>query len=134
MKEFIVMMAILPIMLIFMMQIGYEQGNAEKINNIQAVVYAEKEKAKQAGCFTPKIRQDIKKGIEKVTGIPADEVKVISDGIVHRRYDSSDERLIHYRVEVPIKNVMAGSGFFKISDEDNRYTYVIDSYTASEYI
>ena len=130
MKQFIVLMAILPIMLVFVIQIGHDQKNGEKINRIQSVVYAGKEKAKQEGCFTPQIKSDIKSGIEKSTGIPASEIKVISDGIVKHRYDGPEGRLIHYRVEVPIDDVMAATNFFRISDHENRYKYVIDSYTA----
>ena len=49
-------------------------------------------------------------------------------------YDNTDwERgLIHYKISVPIGQVMAGRKLFGIREEDNTYNYVIESYAASE--
>ncbi|HZK70559.1 MAG TPA: hypothetical protein VFD03_03435 [Clostridia bacterium] len=57
-----------------------------------------------------------------------------SEDSVKFRYNIGNERLIYYRVEVPIEEVMAGSRLLGISKEENSYVYVIDSYTASEKI
>ncbi|MBN7772062.1 hypothetical protein [Clostridium aminobutyricum] len=132
MKDFIVCMAIIPILILFMIQIGVDQNNNQIIGVIQSITYAAKEDAKQAGGFTPEIRQSLIDGISEKTGISAGKIKVTADQHIKYRYSVGENRLIHYRVEVEIESIMAGDEFYGIRDEDNRYTYVIDSYTASE--
>jgi hypothetical protein len=132
MKDFIVCMAILPILIIFMIQIGNDQKNNQITGVIQSATYAAKEDAKQAGCFTPKIKQKLLNDISKATGIPLHKILVEGDENIKFRYSVGENRLIHYRVEVEISDIMAGNQLYGIRDEDNCYTYIIDSYTASE--
>ena len=72
MKQFIVLMAVLPIMLIFLMQFTADQVNGEKVAFIQSVVYAAKEEAKQEGCFTEELKTRIVKEISEGISIPAE--------------------------------------------------------------
>lgn len=134
MKQFIVLIAVLPILLIFMMQSVYDQKNNDAVNQIQALVYAAKENAKQEGCFTKEIKAKLKKDLSEALGVSAEEITIESSEGVKYRYSKGENRLIHYRVEAPVKNVMAGGSFFQITEKENAYRYVIDSYTASEKI
>lgn len=134
MKQFIVLMAVLPIMLIFLLQFALEQKNNLLIARIQDLTYAAKEEAKQEGYFSADIIERLKTNISKATGILPEEIVVESEDAIKLRYNTGEERLIYYRVEVPIEGVMAGSKFLGISEEENKYRYVIDSYTASEKI
>ena len=63
MKQLIVLTAVLPLMLIFMAQFTLDQKNNHAINIIQEEVYTAKEQAKQEGCFTPAIIQDLKSAV-----------------------------------------------------------------------
>ena len=135
MKQFIVLMAVLPILLIFMVQIGYDQRTGTAVDQIQAIVYGAKEQAKQDGCFTEENIKKVKADIAEAAGVDSSEVEFVTENEIKYRYaDTEEGRLIYYRVAVPMKNVMAGAGIFGISDRENSYTYVIDSYTASERI
>ena len=135
MKQFIVLMAVLPILLIFMVQIGYDQRTGTAVDQIQAIVYGAKEQAKQDGCFTEENIKKVKADIARAAGVDSSEVEFVTENEIKYRYaDTEEGRLIYYRVAVPMKNVMAGAGIFGISDRENSYTYVIDSYTASERI
>lgn len=134
MKQFIVLMAVLPIMMIFLMQFTTDQVNGEKVAYIQSVVYAAKEDAKQEGCFTEEIKARIVKEISEGISVPAEFIEVISDDEVKYRYAKGDGRFIHYKVSVRLDGVMAGGKFLGISDSENTATYVIDNYTASEKI
>ena len=51
MKQFIVLLAVLPIMLLFIAQFILEQQNEMKISLITDIVYEAKEEAKQLGGF-----------------------------------------------------------------------------------
>lgn len=133
MKQFIVLMAILPILMIFMVQIGYDQRSEAACGQIQSIVYGAKEQAKQEGYFSEDNIKKVKSDIARVVGIQAAEIDFETSSEIKYRYaDSEDKRLIYYRVTVPMKKVMAGASFFGISDRENSYNYVIDSYTASE--
>ncbi len=132
MKQFIVLAAVLPIMLVFVMQFVCDQSTNRKIDAVQSVVYAAKEEAKQAGCFTDDIVSCLKRDAAAAAGVTESEVEVITDGVVKYRYGSGSDRLIYYTVKVPIRGVMAGASMFGIDDGENGYVYVIDSYTASE--
>ncbi len=132
MKQFIVLTAVLPILLVFMLQFVCDLRTNDRIDTIQAVVYAAKEEARQEGCFTEEISDRIKRDIGEALGIPPDSVEVVSDGGVKHRYAAGDDRLIYYTVRVPLDGVMAGRGLF--GQGGDGFVYVIDSYTASERI
>ena len=134
MKQFIVLMAVLPILLMFLLQFTLEQKNSLAIAKIQDLIYSSKEEAKQEGYFSAEIRERLKYNIGQAIGVQPEEIVVASEDSIKLRYDVGEERLIYYRVEVPIEGVMAGSRLLGISEEENRYVYVIDSYTASEKI
>lgn len=132
MKQFIVLTAILPILVLFMMQMGLDQKNSQITSLIQASVYAAKEDAKQAGCFTGEIKEKLISDITNLTGIDAAKISIESDNRVKYRYSQGDERLIYYKVTVEIDGLMAANRIYGIDDNDNKYDYVIESYTASE--
>jgi len=134
MKQFIVLMAVLPVMLLFLLQFTLEQKNSLVIARVQDFTNAAKEEAKQEGYFSTEIKERLKNKISRATGISAERIIIESEDSVKFRYSIGNERLIYYRVEVPIEEVMAGSRLLGISKEENSYVYVIDSYTASEKI
>ena len=134
MKQFIVLIAVLPVMLLFLLQFTLEQKNSLAIARIQDSTYAAKEEAKQEGYFSDEIKDRLKNKISQATGISSERIIVESEDSIKYRYNIGNERLIYYRVEVPIDEVMAGSRLLGISKEENSYIYVIDSYTASEKI
>lgn len=135
MKQFIVLMAVLPILLVFMVQIGYDQRSTAAVDRVQSIVYGAKEQAKQDGYFSADNIKKVKQDIARAVGVTEAEVEFETDSEIKYRYaDTEEGRLIYYKVSVPIKDVMAGADFFGISDSENSYVYVIDSYTASERI
>ncbi len=132
MKQFIVLTAVLPILIIFMMQTGLDQKNNQITSIIQASVYAAKEQAKQEGCFTKEIKDELKADINKFTGITPDNIKIEADSHIKYRYAKGDDRLIYYKVTVKIDELMAANNIYGVSDDENSYNYKIESYTASE--
>lgn len=134
MKQFIVLMGVLPILIIFMLQMGLDQKNSQITSIIQASVYAAKEDAKQEGCFTNEIKEKLRNDIARLTGITSEKINIETDSKVKYRYSNGEERLIYYKITVKIDELMAANNIYGISDEENRYNYIIDSYTASEKI
>ena len=133
MKQFIVLMAIFPIMIIFILQFSLNQTNNHNIIKLQEIVYASKEMAKQNGCFNSQMEENLRDEIAKTFKINGDDIILELEMDRKYRKNSFDEReLINYKVKVPINQIMVAGEFFGISDEDNRGWYVIESFTASE--
>jgi hypothetical protein len=115
-----------------MMQIAYEQKNMNKINLIQEVVYSAKEDAKQAGYFSEEHKDQITRELLSIPEV--EEVTVTSNqDSPQKRYSLGTNRFIDYRIELVLTNIMAGGGTI-IDKEKNRYTYVLEGYTASEFL
>lgn len=136
MKQFMVLCAILPIMLLLMIQFSLDEVNAYKMQSINQLVYAKSEEAKQNGCFTSEMEDELK---DRLMALGFDEEDIIidfeldseitpdaengrGDGYIKRGYP------IHYYVSVRFNRPMAS-----VLLPDNRYYYTISSYTASEY-
>lgn len=135
MKQLIVMMGVLPILLVFLLQYSLDQRNNDCISRFQECVYQAKEQAKQKGCFTPEIRDEMVDQIILNFGIEEDDMELELEEVPQYRTSVFDEReLIYYRVSVPVEKLMAGNRFFGISDDENRAMYTIESWTASELV
>lgn len=134
MKQFIILMAVFPLLMIFLLQFSADQRHGKMIAEIQEIVYSAKEVAKQEGFFSPENRGRMREDLASVAGVDPEEIYIDSEDRIKTRYGAGDDRLIYFTVAVPIRRVMAGSRFFGLSEEENSYRFVIDSYTASERI
>jgi hypothetical protein len=132
-KQFIVLAATLPLLMVFVMHFALEQMNQGRIAALQELVYSAKERAKQEGRFTPAIKQALARDIAARFEIDESAVVIEADDRVKYRRNRFDEReMIAYRIEVPIEKIMAGNRLMGISDEANAGRYVIEGSTASE--
>lgn len=136
MKNFIVLAAILPLMLVFLLQFTLDEKNSAAVGRFQEYVYTAKEQAKQEGCFTPEIREKLKRDVAAAFHISEADVQIEAEDKVQYRTDrftgSGKRGLIHYKISVPLNQLMAGRRMFGIKEEDNRGMYTIESDTASE--
>lgn len=140
MKNLIVLAAVLPFLLLFMMQFTLDQKNSANIGRFQSYVYTAKEEAKQKGCFTDEIENRMREKIARDFEIDQNEIQVEATKEVQYRinqFENEGEKIptrgmIYYRVAVPIEKVIAGNRFFGIKDKENKGEYIIESYTASE--
>ena len=133
MKQLIVLMAVLPLMLVFIMQYAFEQHNSSNVNKLQNCIYTAKEQAKQDGYFKDETIQALKAEIAETFGIEETEVLFEGTTVPKYRVNQFDEReLIYYKIGVPISKLMAGTKLFGIKAGDNQMIYTIENYTASE--
>ncbi|MDR3242908.1 MAG: hypothetical protein LBT34_03145 [Clostridiales Family XIII bacterium] len=133
MKQFIVLAAVFPLIVVFVMQFSLEQQNQNRISQLQELVYSAKEQAKQEGRFSQAIKSELAGEIASCFGIDASEVIIEADERVHYRKNEMDAReLISYKVKAPIEKIMAGNRFMGISDAENKGWYVVEGHTASE--
>jgi len=111
--------------MVFIMQTAYDQKNNHAISLIHNMIYVAKEQAKEEGSFSWEIQERLRRNISSSLGIPPNEIVIIC---------REENALLFYRVEVPIKDVVAGGRLLGIADKDNQYIYVIDSYTKARTI
>jgi len=140
MKQFLVLVAVLPIMLIIMVEFSLNTIVNTKVEAVDDIVYTYKEKARQDGTFAYVIN-DMKEEIAKVVNVNVSEIKTDGTYIystpIYRLQSmsgvssgSEDSYFIHYVVKVPIKEMKSLGSLLKTNSD--RYYYTIDSYLASE--
>jgi len=135
-KQFIVLAAVLPLMMLFLAQYALDQRNHAAASYLQEQVLLAGELARQEGCFTESIKNGLLEALSTGLGIPEEEIGL--ELTETRRYrinyfDPSGQRgLIHYSVSVPVDRIMAGGSFLGIAAEKNRMTYTVRGTLASE--
>lgn len=136
MKQLIVLAAVVVFLLTFPLQYAVEQRNHHNISQFHKYVNIAKEKAKQEGYFTDDIISELTNNIlDEFENVEEHEIVIDVTRTPKYRTNEFDEReLIHYRIGVPIKRIIATNVFWGISDLDNQYLYVIDNSTTSELI
>lgn len=135
MKDFIVLVAVLLILLPFPLQYALDEHNHLLKSEIQSYVYSAKEKAKQEGYFTEDIKRELKENISINLNINESDIHITTDEVrKYRENEFKKSELIHYKVEVPIKRIIAVPVLWGIKDEDNKTVYVVEGYAASEAI
>ncbi|MBR0597668.1 hypothetical protein [Sinanaerobacter chloroacetimidivorans] len=133
MKQVIVLAAILPLLLIFIVQFTLQEKNAQMKMDVASDVYTAAEQARQDGCFTEANLSRLRQQLASRAGTQESEIVIDADEVPKYRVNSYNENeRIHYRIEVPVASVMAGNRFFGISDEENRGIFVIENEIASE--
>ncbi|MDO5331559.1 MAG: hypothetical protein Q4E99_02660 [Bacillota bacterium] len=138
MKQFLVLLAVLPIMLIVMVEFSLNAMVNAKIDAVNDIVYTYKEQAKQDGTFA-KVIDDMKTDIQKIigtdeeirtTGTYIDETPKYRVTSMRSTSPNTEDYFIHYHLEIPISEMKSMGGLIKIKNQ--KHYYVIDSYTASE--
>ena len=133
MKQFLVMLAVLPLMMVFLLQFSLEQQKSVRLAAASDIVYAAREEAKQEGGFSPQLQRKLKSQLAERLGVSEDEVIIEASELeVYRVGEDLSRGIISYSVTVPAGRVMAAGSMFGINDEENSYNFTIRSITASE--
>ena len=119
MKSLITSAAGLAVLLAFLLQFTQFQVLYNRIVSVDQSVNAFKEVVKQEGCITAGNEASLKQEISRNTACSPEEIRVSGDSDRIQRGSR-----IHYRVSVPMPDMIGLKGF----------TYTIDRYTTSEYI
>lgn len=135
MKDFIVLIAVLIILLPFPLQYALEEYNHNQKSEIQSYVYTAKEKAKQEGYFTTEIKEQLIDNITKTFHIEESDVHITTEKVrKYRQSKFNEDNLIYYKIEVPIRKIIAVPILWGIGNDENKTMYTIEGYAASEAI
>ena len=140
MKQFLVLLAVLPLMLIFLLQFSIDRMNHARTGLLSDCVYIAKEQARAKGCFTREISEELKGRISEVLEIDSDSVLIEATGEPQYRVQGNgyagdgvaSRGLIYYKVSVPMGQIMAAPRLFGIREEDNQLLFTLEGWTASE--
>lgn len=144
MKQFIVLLASLPLLLLFLLQFSLDQLNYSRLGLAADCVYVAKEEARLEGCFTQEISDQLRQDLATILAIdPALVVIESSKEPVFRVFEGDEQEeqggegaasrgLIHYRVKAPVGPALAGLGFLGLGKEENQLVFQLESSTASE--
>ncbi|MDR0817679.1 MAG: hypothetical protein LBN35_03475 [Clostridiales Family XIII bacterium] len=122
MKQFIVLLAVLPLMLGMLMQIGLAQTNFTKIMRIEQIIEDYRYEASEAGGFTPEMKQEMAAKLARASGTGAGEIYLNLDP--PRPADMEGE--INYSIVLPAGKLVAANRLFGIKDKDNDGYYKIE--------
>lgn len=129
MKQFIVLIATLPLTLLLLMQISHEQINMAKLMSVERSVEIAEEQAKRDGYFTEENKEQLAAELKRILEISDSELVLNLPGAGNIKYRTEQ---ISYKIEAPFKNVMVGNRFLGIRDEDNVSKIIIDRQVTSE--
>ena len=149
MKNFIVLAAALPLLLIFMMQFGTEMKVADIKNDTMEIVYEHAERARLDGGFLA-VKNDLKAALSVRMNVDLDDVYItnysgtftaaemelgevfmyLDDGPLYKGYSHVPSEFVRYKVFIKIHDVVSGSRFFGI--EDATVMYPIEGKIMSE--
>jgi len=125
MKQFIVLCAVLPLLLIIMLQMTLDQISNYRITALNQVVYAAKERAQQEGYFTDEIKDDLYNQLVEI-GFDSSEIETEYDDYAEPQQIGS---ILNYMIKVRVDKAMIG-----FMAGDSGYDYLIDSCTVSQYV
>ncbi len=133
MKEYIVGLAVFLILIFFPLQWSINQINHYKIQTANNIVYNAAQKARTDGYFKQTNIDEMRSQLFTKLKIEPERIRINVTTTPKYRLDSFDEReMIFFEVGIPIDKVIAANLFYGISDEDNRYEYIIRGEVPSE--
>lgn len=140
MKQFIVMTAVLPLLLVFFLQFANDQRNDVRMGIVNDIVYAAKEEARQEGAFSKELQAKMRTRIAESLDISPDRVHITATETPRYRITDTqglteaqlERGMLSYRVEVPVGSVMAGRSLFGLRDADNTCWCIVEGTAPSE--
>jgi len=135
-KQFIVMIAILPILLSFAIQLDHSQINNHKNLAVERAIETAEMDIKLDGCLTSGTKDVLAKNIASIMGVGEDEVVIEGPSETQKKYKSSgtkyEDSKIVYSIKYKFNDVMAANALYGIRDEDNSVDITINRKVLSE--
>ena len=129
MKQFIVLLAVLPLLLVFVLQVSLDQRRETVQALVAAEVTAVCNEARAEGGFSRNVQERFCRRLAErlqeagISIAPADITIAADEGPMYRQnsFQEGDKRgLIAYEICVPVGVRMAGAQLFGIAKEENR--------------
>lgn len=135
MKDFLVLLACLPIAIALTLQISLNSVNQHDAVRVSKIVNAYAEEARFNGYFKDADIDEMKEEIAQALECETDDVLVSCTEKGDAKYKAttySNNAKIEYRVEAPIKTVIAAGSLYGITDSENKGKIIKEGYVMSE--
>ena len=132
MKNIITIIAFVLILAIFLTQITINELTHTKLVYCEEVVNTTMQQAREEGCITTAMVNDMKTKIAAKAGCEEDDVVITSS--IPITMPAERGNLIDYKVEYFVKGVIGGGSILGIQDADNKMKKVISGAVVSEYV
>jgi hypothetical protein len=113
MKQFIVAAAILPILMIFVLQFTKQEIHHSRFLRLEELVHNARMEASMEGEFTQDLRTRLIQGAAEIFQVEPEEVVLQID------------EPARYQLSVPMKGIVAAGRFFGIADSENSARYTL---------
>jgi hypothetical protein len=113
MKQIIVLAAILPLLMAFVMQYSLEQSRHHMTLEAEESIRYACSEAEELGGFTPEISSRLRTELAGKLGISADSIGLDLD-------EPESAEPITYKIVIPIGKIISANKLFGIKDADNR--------------
>ncbi len=133
MKQLIVLIASIPIMVLFIMQIVLTSANFSKAQAVRRYVEEAEAIAKQVGYFSAENKADLKRKIATKLDVDESEITISATSQSNMKYrtntyDKSD--LMHIKVVVVLPKTVVGGSFFGVGKDSGKIQ--VEDWVASE--
>jgi hypothetical protein len=113
MKQIIVLAAILPLMMAFVMQYSLEQSRHHATLSAEESIRYACSQATELGGFTPELSERLRSELASKLGVSADSIELALDA-------PGEAEPARYRIVIPVGKIISSNKFFGIKDEDNQ--------------
>ena len=133
MKQFIVLLAVFPLMMAFIVQFTLQQNMDYRLELVNEAVYDAKEAAKVDGYFPAEKIESLRYTLSEIAGCEPEEVTIdVSEDIKYRTNEFDERELISCNISLPVGRIMAFPVMFGMGDEENVAVYSISDEFPSE--
>lgn len=133
MKSYIVSASMLIILIFFIFQWVSNESAHFKRTMLINVVEHHAQQARIEGYFTAQIKASLIKEVEEKIHVPNADIKLtVTETKVCTRESFDSNNQISYKVQIPIKNVVALAGLFNLEDSNNMYWFTLEDKVSSE--
>ena len=129
MKNIITGIACFLVLSVFIVQFTSNQVSHSKMLYVETQVNAALEEAKEEGCLTNSIVQNLKEKIAGKVKCNASEIVILGTTKPVLRGEE-----ISYSVSYPLKGVIGASNILGLTDQENSLTHTLSGIVISEYI
>ena len=129
MKNIITGIACFLVLSVFIVQFTSNQVTHSRMLFVETQVNSAMEEAKEEGCITAEISQNLKEAISNKVKCSAADIRITGTTSPVRRGEK-----IEYSVIYPLKGVIGAGNILGLSEQENSLTHNLSGVVISEYI
>jgi hypothetical protein len=123
-KQFIVLAAVIPVMLAFVMQFTLIQVHHSRAIRMEEAVHSARMEAGIGGGFTVETQSALAAKLALIYDVEPEEIVMSMD-----MAGGEPRRVIAYKISVPVSKIIAANRLFGISDYDNSGYHTVEGET-----